>query len=383
MAALTTDFGNPGSVQHGAGRRAARLVEEARGRVACLLGADEKEVIFTSGATESINLALKGVLEHEGASGRHLITTQIEHPAVLDVAAGLEARGFEVTYLPVDAEGLVHPGQVAGAMRPDTALVSLQLANNEIGVVQPVEAIGEVCRKAGVLLHVDAAQALAHLDCSVDRLGVDLLSISAHKAHGPQGVGALYARRRRPRVRLRAQLEGGGQELGRRSGTLNVPGIAGFGKACELLTSECQSDATRVAGLRDRLLETLRRELPDLVVNGSLAHRLPNNINVSLPGVPATGWLSRLSTVACSAGSACSRPGSPGGSHVILGLGKSDGTLDPYGVRERARGAIRLGLGRFTTGEEIEAAATELVEAARDCLESTGNSHGQPDGCDV
>lgn len=350
-------YGNPAS-RHALGRAAAERVESARGRVAGLLGCEGREIVFTSGATESNNLAIKGVAELARQRGRgdrppHLVTATTEHKAVLDVCARLERRGYEVSYLGVGADGRIDPETVRRAIRDETVLVSLMLANNEIGVLHPIAALSTICRERGVLLHCDAAQALALVDCHVERLGVDLLSLSAHKAYGPKGVGALYLRRRRPRVRLLPQIDGGGHERGHRSGTLNVPGIVGLGMACELVAAEREHDARRLAPLRDRLLERLRQTFPALVVNGSLEHRLPNNLNVSIPDLPADRLLDQLDGVALSSGAACSSPNASG-SYVIEAL---------PGGRERASGSLRFGLGRSTTADDIELAADRLIAA--------------------
>ncbi len=346
-------FGNASSRQHATGRRAAALVETARRQVADLLDCEPSEIVWTSGASESDNLALKGVAEAYAHRGKHLITAVTEHRAVLDVCGRLERGGCEVSYLDVDEEGLVDPESVAATLRDDTVLVSLMLANNEIGVLQPVREIAELCRARGVLLHTDAAQALAWVDCRVSQLGVDLMSISGHKICGPKGVGALYVRRRRPRVRLVPRIEGGGHERGRRSGTLNVPGIVGLGKACELVAAERREDAGRTGELRDLLLRLLSEAVPDLTVNGSLRHRLPNNLNVAFPGIDAERLLAELTTVAVSSGAACSDPGA-GGSYVLKAL---NGVDDPSGR------SLRFGLGRSTTRAEIERAAREITTA--------------------
>lgn len=360
-------YGNAASRQHAFGRRAEGLVNDARGQVAALLACDPREVVFTSGATESINLALKGVAasaHHQGRQARrHIVTGVTEHKAVLDVCQRLEGQhlekdGYDVTYLPVDEDGRVRPEDVRGALRDDTLLVSLMYANNEIGVIHPIEEIGAICKERGVLFHCDAVQALGYLDCDVDRLGVDLLSISGHKIHGPKGVGALYVRRRRPRVRLEALLEGGGHERGMRSGTLNVPGIVGLGRASFLVAQLRDEEAERLARLRDLLLELLADDWPKLRVNGSLQHRLPHNLNVSLPGVDAETLMANLETVAISSGAACSSA-SVDGSYVLKAL---------PGGREHAESSIRLGLGRFTTEVEIRYAAAEITTAARAVL---------------
>lgn len=351
-------FGNAASGQHAFGRAAAAKVETARGEVAALLGCLPSEIVFTSGATEADNLAIKGVADAYAGRGRHLVTCATEHRAVLDSCARLERRGFEVTYLGVDEDGRVDPAALEAAIRDDTVLVSLMLANNEIGVVHPIAEVSQVCRERGVLLHCDAAQGLAYLDCRVDVLGVDLLSISGHKIYGPKGVGALYARRRGPRVRLVPRMDGGGHERGRRSGTLDVPGIVGLGRACALVADGRIAEAEDVRRLRDLLLERLKARLPDLEVHGSLAHRLPNNLNLSIPGVEATDLLERLDTVAASSGAACSSA-STDGSYVLKALPGSGDAVD--------RGSLRLGLGRFTTPSEVERAAVEIADAAVAC----------------
>ena len=356
LPCFTDVFGNASS-PHAFGRAAAELVEHARGQVAGLLVCEPSEVVFTSGASEGNNLALKGVAEAYAERGRHIVTCVTEHRAVLDVCGRLERRGFEVTYLEVDADGRVAPEAVERALRDDTILLSLMLANNEIGVLHSIREIAEICRRRGVLVHTDAAQALAWVDCRVDQLGVDLMSISGHKAYGPKGVGALYVRRRRPRVRLVPRQEGGGHERGRRSGTLNVSGIVGLGQACELIRSERALDCERIGALRDLLLQGLRHREPDLTVHGSLLYRLPNNLNVSFPGVLAEQLLGELSTVAVSAGAACSSPGSDG-SYVLKVL---------PGAAEAAGRAIRCGLGRATTEFEIERAVREVADAVTRC----------------
>ncbi len=345
-------YGNPASQQHSPGCAARSLVEGAREQVADLLGCGTSEVVFTSGATESDNLAIKGVMESTATRGRHLITAATEHKAVLDVCTRLERRGYEVTYLAVEADGRVCPDRVSQALREETVLVSLMLANNEIGVLHPIAQIAECCRERGVLLHCDAAQALATLDCDVNALGVDLMSVSAHKAYGPKGVGALYVRRRRPHVRLSAQLDGGGHEGGRRSGTVNVPGVVGFGEACAIIAGRREADARQQRFLRDRLLHRLRRGRSDLRVHGSLEHRLPNNLNVSFPGIDAGRLVREVGSVAVSSGAACSAPGTDG-SYVLKALPGSAAEL----------GSIRFGLGRGTTEAEVDFAAGEILAA--------------------
>ncbi len=370
-------YGNPASRQHGFGRAASDQVEQARRHIADLIGCAPSEIVFTSGATEADNLAIKGVVEahaqRAAASGNaapltdgsimagqaprgHIITAATEHKAVLDACAHLERHGLSITYLSVDADGRITPSQVEKAIRADTTLVSLMLANNEIGVLHPIPEIAAVCKAKGVLLHTDAAQALAYVDCDVNRLGVDLMSLSAHKAYGPKGVGALYLRRRRPRVRITAQMDGGGHERGRRSGSLNVPGIVGFGHACQLIARERQAESQRLGPLRDRLLEDLMHAFPNLRINGSQTHRLPNNLNVSIPGISAEALLANLDDVAISSGAACSAA-SADSSYVIKAL--------PGAGTEAAESSLRIGLGRFTSDEDMRRATASLIAAIR------------------
>ena len=357
LPVLREDFGNPSSTEHRAGQRASRRVEAARAEVARWIGADEREVIFTSGATESNNLALQGVarqaMRHAPQAGRvHLVTSRIEHRAVLDTCGLLERAGVEVTYLRASAEGLVDPRAVAEALRPETALVSLHWANNEVGSIQDVEAVGAACRQAGVLFHCDAAQALPWLACDVDRLSIDLLSISAHKAYGPKGVGALYVRRRRPRVRLEPLFAGGGQERGLRSGTHNVPGIVGLGAAASLALERRSEDHERVRSLRDEWQSRLVRRFPGLRVLGPPRRRLPNNLNVLFPDLAARSVIRCLEGVAVSSGSACSS-----------GTEDSAWILRALDIEGAERGSLRFGLGRQTTRDELVEAESQLVEA--------------------
>jgi len=345
-------FANASS-SHAAGRAALELVENARAEVAALLDCDAREIVFTSGATESINLALKGVAALAGP-GAHIVTSTIEHRAVLDACAALERDGLSVTYLPVDADGCVRPSDVENAIGPRTILVSIMAANNEIGTLQPIEAIGAITRRRGVLLHCDATQAIASLSCKVDAISADLLSLSAHKIYGPKGSGALFVRRRRPRARLRPLFDGGGHERGLRSGTLNVPGIVGLGVAAKIVREEREPEAARIRALRDRLLEILKEAIPDLIVNGSLARRLPGNLNITFPGARASTIVASLADVAVSAGSACSSPKTDGSSYVLRALGRKDAAL---------LGGVRIGIGRTNTEDEIEVAAQRVIEA--------------------
>ena len=339
---FTERFGNPSSRSHPFGWAADEAVERARQQVADLIGANLREVVFTSGATESNNLAMRGVAAQHRTG--HVITAVTEHKAVLDPCHRLEREGFRATYLPVDADGLIDPGAVERAIADDTILISIMTANNEIGVIQPIAAIGRIAKARGVLFHTDAVQAVGKVPFDVQTLGVDLASITAHKMYGPKGVGALYVRRRNPRVELTPLCDGGGQERGLRPGTLNVPGIVGLGRAAELSRLEMGADADRLGQLRDRLLAGLREKLGDVRVNGSLAHRLPHNLNAAFPGVEGEALLMGLKDLAVSSGSACTSTNIEP-SHVLKALGLRD---------DLARASIRFGLGRFTTGEEID-----------------------------
>jgi cysteine desulfurase len=351
------DFGNPSSQTHVFGWRAEAAVEDARERLARAIGAgDPREIVFTSGTTESDNLALKGVARAGRRRGDHLVTVATEHPAVLDACRALEVEGFRVTRLPVDADGLVDPDDVARALEERTLLVSVMAANSEIGVLQPLEAIGRICRERGVLLHSDAAQMVGKLPLDVRALGVDLLSFCAHKLYGPKGVGALYVRRGRPRIPLEPLLHGGGHELGRRPGTLPVPLVVGFARAVDLCLAELATEPARLAGLRDELWGRLERELPDLRRNGHPERRLPGNLNVCFAGIEADALLLELRDVALSTGSACAS-GSGEPSHVLRALGLPDSL---------ARSAVRFGLGRSTGAEEIAWVAERVIDRVRD-----------------
>ncbi len=352
---LTEKFGNPSSRQHAFGQQAHAAVEEARAQLARLIGAEPGDIVFTSGATESDNLAVRGAARAAGARGRHLVTTAIEHPAVLEPARTIEREGFEVTVVGVGPDGIVATDEVARALRPDTVLVSVMAANNEVGTVQPIAEIGRLCGERGILFHTDAVQAIGRMPVRVDEWGTDLVSISAHKMYGPKGVGALYVRRsRRPRIRLQPQAEGGGQEKGLRSGTLNVPGTA-----CLAADALAGGEPARIAALRDHLLEGLRRQLGGVEVNGSMEHRLPGNLHVSIARAEAeTLILSLGGRIAISSGAACAEAGGKG-SHVLRALGLSD---------ERIYTALRFGIGRFNAAAEIDDAVEALalaVEAAR------------------
>jgi len=352
---FTTRFGNAASRSHRFGWEAEEAVNVAREQVAGLINAEKpEEIVFTSGASESNNLALKGVAEFYAERGNHIVTTKIEHKAVLDTCKRLEKQGWKVTWLDVDREGLVSPDAVAQALTDKTVLVSVMLANNEIGSIQPIAAIGKVCKERGVLFHVDAVQGVGKTDFDVRAMGVDLASITAHKIYGPKGVGALYVRRSKPRVRLTAQIDGGGHERGMRSGTLNVPGIVGFGKACEILRHSWRDEAARLAAMRDRLYRKLNDSLDAVYLNGPAVDsgkRLPNNLNLSFAYVEGEGLMMAIKDVAVSSGSACTSA-SLEPSYVLRALGVDE---------ELAHTSIRFGLGRFNTDEEVDYVADLVV----------------------
>ncbi len=345
-------FGNASSRAHPWGWAAAEAVKVARESVASLLGASPEELVFTSGATESNDLALWGaMLARVGRGKGHLVVSAIEHPSVLEPARAIAAAGASLTEVPPAPDGVVRVEAVLAALRPETQLVSLMLANNEVGTLQPVAELGAALRARGILLHSDVSQALAWVPCRVAELGVDLLSLSGHKLGGPKGVGALWVRGRPSPLRLEPRVVGGGQEQGLRAGTLNVPGIVGLGHACRLVEQERGADAARVGTLRDRLLTGLRAAFPELLVHGSLAQRLPNNLNLGLPGVEAAALLAALPEVALSTGSACASA-TPEPSHVLVAMGLSEAAL---------RGAFRVGLGRETSAETIDFALQRLT----------------------
>lgn len=355
LPTFSQQFGNAASRNHSFGWEAEALVENAREQIAALLNCNAKEIVFTSGATESDNLALKGVAHMYASKGRHIITNIIEHKAILDTCKRLEKEGFRVTYLPVGSDGLVRLEDIKNAIAEDTILVSIMYANNEIGTVNPIAEIGALCKEKGIIFHTDAVQALSTQNCDVEHLKCDLMSISAHKMYGPKGVGALYVRRRNPRVRLDAIIDGGGHERGMRSGTLNVSGIVGLGKAAELCRVDKEKDVAHVTRLRDRLLNKLMEALPDSVINGSMEHRLPHNLNISFPYVEGESLLMGMHTVAVSSGSACTSA-SLEPSYVLKSLGVNE---------ENAHSSIRFGLSRFTTEEEVDYAAALLTEVVK------------------
>ena len=339
---LTEKFGNPASRSHQYGWDAEAAVENARAEVAALVNADPKEIVWTSGATEANNLAIKGAANFYQNKGKHLITVKTEHKAVLDTMRELERQGFEVTYLDVLPNGLVDMAALEAALRPDTILVSIMAVNNEIGVIQPIAEIGELLRSKGILFHVDAAQATGKIDIDLSQLKVDLMSFSAHKTYGPKGIGALYVRRK-PRVRLEAQMHGGGHERGMRSGTLATFLIVGMGEAFRLARLEMKEENVRIRALRDRLLKGLS-DLPEIYVNGDLEQRVPHNLNISFAYVEGESLMMAVKDIAVSSGSACTSA-SLEPSYVLRALGLSD---------ELAHSSIRFSIGRFTTEEEID-----------------------------
>jgi cysteine desulfurase len=352
---FTERFGNAASRNHPFGWEAEKAIELGRAQVAGLIGASPKEVVFTSGATESDNIAVKGVVEMYRAKGDHVVTVVTEHKAILDTCKRLEKQGTRVTYLPVGREGLVDLATLDAAITDKTVLVSVMAVNNEIGVIQPIEAIGRLCHERGVLFHTDAVQALGKIPFDVNTLHVDLASFSAHKTYGPKGVGALYVRRKNPRVLVAPLIDGGGHERGVRSGTLNVPGIVGFGRACEIAGAEMAEESARLGRLRDRLLAGLQQNLDEIYVNGSLEHRVPNNLNVSFAYVEGESLLMGINDVAVSSGSACTS-GSLEPSYVLKALGTGD---------DLAHSSIRFGLGRYNTEEEVDYVVSKLTSVVR------------------
>jgi cysteine desulfurase len=352
---FTDKFGNAASRNHSFGWEAEEAVENARAQIASLIGANAKEIIFTSGATESNNLALKGVAEMYAEKGNHIITVATEHKATLDTCKQLEKEGCRVTYLPLKTDGLIDLDTLRESITDKTILVSVMYANNEIGVIQPVAEIGKICKEKGILFHSDGVQAVGKVPVNVISDKIDLLSLSGHKIYGPKGVGALYVRRKSPRVQLSAQMHGGGHERGMRSGTLNVPGIVGLGTACALAQEEMPSEAARLSAMRDKLMHRLQSELEETYVNGSLEHRLPNNLNISFAYVEGESLLMGINDIAVSSGSACtSATLEP--SYVLKALGMGD---------DLAHSSIRFGLGRFNTQEELDYTADKLIEVVK------------------
>ena len=346
------NFGNAASRNHSFGWIAEEAVEKARGQLAKIIGAEDKEIIFTSGSTEGINLALQGAADFYKDKGNHIITSPTEHKAVLDTCHYLETKGFEVTYLPVDKTGSIDLNQLENAITDKTILVSLMAANNEIGTTHPLKEIGEITSKRGVLFHTDATQGVGHMDIDVEAMHIDLLCFTGHKIYGPKGCGALYVRRRKPRVRLTPLIYGGGHERGMRSGTLNVPGIVGFGAAAELMMKEGTQERERLISLRDRLHQGITRELEFVYLNGHPEHRHPGNLNVSFAFVEGESLIMGMNEIAVSSGSACTSA-SLEPSYVLRALGVGD---------DRAHSSIRFGLGRFNTQEEVDYAIRRVVE---------------------
>jgi cysteine desulfurase len=352
MPYLTNKFGNAASRNHPFGWEAEQGVETAREQIAKLIGATAKEIIFTSGATESDNLAIKGVAQMYREKGNHIITAVTEHKAVLDTCKRLEKYGYRVTYLPVQKDGLVDLEDLKRAIDDKTILVTIMAANNEIGVLQPWAEIGKICHERGVLFHTDAVQAVGKVPIDVNKDNIDLMSITAHKIYGPKGVGALYVRRKNPRVQISAIIDGGGHERGMRSGTLNVPGIVGLGKACEIAREEMAKEAVRLGGLRDRLQKRIMGRLDEVYVNGTMEHHLPGNLNISFAYVEGESLLMGINDVAVSSGSACtSATLEP--SYVLKALGTGD---------DLAHSSIRFGIGRFNTEPEVDYVADRVCE---------------------
>ncbi len=355
MPYFAQKFGNAASRNHPFGWEAEDAVEAARKQVADLIGANSKEIIFTSGATESNNLAIKGVAEMYREKGNHIITCVTEHKAVIDTCKKLEKQGLRVTYLPVQKDGRIDLNELRAAITDKTILITIMTANNEIGVIQPIAEIGAIAKEKGIIFHTDGVQAVGKVPFDVNALKVDLVSISAHKLYGPKGVGALYVRRRSPRVLLAEQINGGGHERGMRSGTLNVPGIVGLGKAAELCRQEMEQDTARLRGLRDRLNEQLHENLDEIYINGSMEHRLPHNLNISFAYVEGESLLMGINDVAVSSGSACTSA-SLEPSYVLKALGAGD---------DLAHSSIRFGLGRWTTDEEVDYVVDKLTKVVR------------------
>lgn len=348
---FTEHFGNSASRSHPFGWAAEEAVDQARAQIANVIGADPREIIFTSGATESNNLAIKGIAEMYEDKGDHIITVVTEHKAVLDTCKRLESEGKRVTYLPVKPDGLIDLDELKAAIEEKTILVSIMAGNNEIGVVQPLKEIGEICAERDIIFHTDAVQAYGKIPLDVNEMNIHLLSATAHKIYGPKGIGILYVRRRSPRVRLTAQIDGGGHERGFRSGTLNVPGIVGFGKAAELMQQEMEAETERLLYLRNRLMTSIKDAVDEVYVNGSLEHHLPGNLNMSFGFVEGESLLMGLKDIALSSGSACTSA-SLEPSYVLKALGVGD---------ELAHSSLRFGIGRFNTEEEIDYVARRVI----------------------
>ncbi len=370
---FTEKFGNAASRNHSFGWAGEEAVENARAQVASLIGATPKEIIVTSGATESDNLMIKGVAEMYREKGNHIITQAIEHKAVLDTCKRLEKYGYEVTYLPVQRDGRVNPEDVRKAITPKTILITIMYANNEIGIINPMTEIGKIAKEHGIIFAVDGVQAVGKIPVDVQKDNIDLLAISAHKIYGPKGVGALYVRRRNPRVQLSAIIDGGGHERGMRSGTLNVTGIIGLGKACELAQQEMPEESKRLRALRDRLKAGLEAKLDEVYINGSLEHRLPNNLNMSFAYVEGESLLMGINDVAVSSGSACtSATLEP--SYVLKALGVGE---------DLAHTSIRFGLGRFNTEEEVDYVTDKMVQVVTKLRELSPLYEMAKEGIDI
>lgn len=370
---FTDNFGNAASRNHPFGWVAEEAVDYAREQVAKLIGADPKEIIFTSGATEGDNLAIKGIFEMYASKGNHIITCNIEHKAVLDTCKHIEKEGGEVTYLDIKDDGLIDLAELEAAIKPTTILISIMYANNEIGTIQPIREISAIARKHGVLVFTDATQAVGKIPVNVNKDGIDLLTFTAHKMYGPKGVGALYVRRKNPRVKVTAQMDGGGHERGMRSGTLNVPGIVGFGKACELCMNEMEADAQRLSTLRDKL-ENALLGLEEAYVNGSREHRLPHVSNISFKYVEGEGLMMGFNkNIAVSSGSACTSA-SLEPSYVLKALGLGD---------DLAHSSLRFGLGRFTTEEQIDYTIEQVTNTVNKLREMSPLWEMYKDGIDM
>ena len=373
MPFFTTKFGNAASRNHSFGWEAEQAVEAAREQIAKLIGATSKEIIFTSGATESNNLAIKGIAEMYRERGNHIITQVTEHKAVLDTCKRLEKYGYRVTYLPVKADGLIDIEDLKRAMDEKTILVTIMAANNEIGVIQPLAEIGKLCHERGIIFHTDGVQAVGKVPIDVQAMNIDVLSLTAHKLYGPKGAGALYVRRRNPRVQIAAQMDGGGHERGMRSGTLNVPGIVGLGKACEIAGQEMAAETERLTYLRDKLKSKLENALDYVHVNGSMEHRLPGNLNMSFVYVEGESLLMGINDIAVSSGSACtSATLEP--SYVLKALGLGD---------DVAHSSIRFGLGRFNSEAEVDYVADKVIDVVQKLRELSPLYEMVKEGIDI
>lgn len=356
---FTEIYGNAASIDHEYGNLALHAVEEARTKIASIINGSPEEIVFTSGATEADNLAILGIAQQYESKGKHIITCVTEHKAVLDTCHYLEKQGWQITYLPVDNDGLVNPNDIRNAITSQTVLISIMTANNEIGVIAPIKEIGDIAHEAGVIFHTDATQAVGYIPMDVQEMNIDLLSLSGHKVYGPKGIGALFVRKRHPRVKLTEQMHGGGHERGMRSGTLNVPGIVGLGKALEICQNEMKPETKRLLQLRNRLWEGLKSSLSDIQINGHFSKRLPHNLSIAIPNLESRSLLVQLKhDVAISTGSACTTA-SIEPSHVIMALGFGE---------NRAYSSLRIGLGRNNTLDEIEFAIEKITTGINNLL---------------